>query len=66
MLALFKIAPTRLKREGEDKVWKGGYHLEIVETKQLIQQKVNHIPINPVEEKKLTQPEDYFFSSARK
>jgi hypothetical protein len=33
MLALFKIAPTRLKREGEDKVWKGRYHLEIVETK---------------------------------
>lgn len=29
----FKIAPTRLKREGEDEVWKGGYHAEIVETK---------------------------------
>jgi hypothetical protein len=35
MLGLFKKAPTLLKREGEgeDEVWKGGYHVEIVETK---------------------------------
>jgi hypothetical protein len=46
-------------------VWQDGYHAEIVETNWFIQQKVNYIHFNPVKDKTVTLPEDYYFSSAR-
>jgi hypothetical protein len=36
-----------------------------VETNWFIQQKVNYIHFNPVKDKTVTLPEDYYFSSAR-
>jgi REP element-mobilizing transposase RayT len=65
MLGLFKKACAHLKREQEYKVWQDGYHAEIVETKGFIKQKINYIHNNPVKEKIVTLPEDYYFSSAR-
>ena len=54
-----------MKREQQYKVWQDGYHAEIVETNWFIKQKVNYIHNNPVAEKNVTLPEDYYFSSAR-
>jgi REP element-mobilizing transposase RayT len=65
MLGLFKKAYAHLKREQEYKVWQDGYHAEIVETNWFIKQKINYIHNNPVKEKIVTLPEDYYFSSAR-
>lgn len=45
--------------------WKGGYHAEIVESNRFFIQKINYIHNNPVIEKIVTLPEDYYFSSAR-
>jgi hypothetical protein len=42
-----------------------GFHPEIVETNWFIKQKVNYIHNNPVVDKIVTLPEDYYFSSAR-
>jgi REP element-mobilizing transposase RayT len=65
MLGPFKKACAHLKREQEYKVWQDGYHAEIVETNWFIKQKINYIHNNPVKEKIVTLPEDYYFSSAR-
>lgn len=65
MLEYFKKGCKHLKREQQYKVWQNDYHVEIVETNQFIKQKVNYIHNNPVQDKILTLPEDYYFSSAR-
>ncbi|NGY36954.1 transposase [Flavobacterium sp. XN-5] len=65
MLEYFQKACVNLKREQEYKVWRDGYHAEIVETNWFIKQKINYIHNNPVKEKIVTLPEDYYFSSAR-
>jgi REP element-mobilizing transposase RayT len=64
MLDYFKKACEHLKREQQYKVWQDGYHAEIVETNWFIKQKLNYIHNNPVQEKLVTLPEDYYFSSA--
>ena len=65
MIDYFKKACQHLKREQQYKVWQDGYHAEIVETNWFIKQKVDYIHNNPVKEKIVTLPEDYYFSSAR-
>lgn len=65
MLDYFQKACAHLKREQQYKVWQDGYHAEIVKTNWFIKQKVNYIHNNPVQEKIVTLPEDYYFSSAR-
>jgi REP element-mobilizing transposase RayT len=65
MLDYFKKSCEHLKKEQKYKVWKGGYHAEIVQTNWFIKQKINYIHNNPVEDKIVTLPEDYYFSSAR-
>lgn len=65
MLEYFQKACVHLKREQEYKVWQDGYHAEIVETNWFIKQKINYIHNNPVKEKIVSLPEDYYFSSAR-
>jgi REP element-mobilizing transposase RayT len=65
MLRHFKKVCAYLKRKQEYKVWQDSYHAEIVETNWFIKQKINYIHNNPVKEKIVTLPEDYFFSSAR-
>jgi REP element-mobilizing transposase RayT len=65
MLDYFQKACQHLKREQQFKVWQDGYHAEIVETNWFIKQKVNYIHNNPVKDKIVQFPEDYYFSSAR-
>lgn len=65
MLDYFKNACQHLKREQQYKVWQDGYHAEIVESNKFIKQKINYIHNNPVKDKIVTFPEDYYFSSAR-
>ena len=65
MLAYFQRSCEHLKREQQYKVWQDGYHAEIVETNWFIRQKVNYIHGNPVKDKIVALPEDYYFSSAR-
>ncbi len=56
---------STLKREQNYKVWQDGYHAELVETNWFIKQKINYIHTNPVKDKIVALPEDYYFSSAR-
>jgi REP element-mobilizing transposase RayT len=65
MLPYFQQACEHLKRDQQYKVWQDGFHPEIVETNWFIKQKVNYIHNNPVVDKTVTFPEDYYFSSAR-
>lgn len=65
LLDYFQKACKHLKREQQFKVWQDGYHAEIVETNWFIKQKVNYIHNNPVKDKIVQFPEDYYFSSAR-
>ena len=60
-----KSALSGLNREQKFKVWQNGYHAELAETNWFIKQKVNYIHKNPVADKTVTLPEDYYFSSAR-
>ena len=43
---------------------RGGYLAEIVQSNWFIKQKINYIHNNPVKDKIVTLPEDYYFSSA--
>jgi REP element-mobilizing transposase RayT len=65
MLDYFQKSCEHLKREQKYKVWQDGYHAEIVEKNWFIKQKVNYIHNNPVKDKIVTLPEDYYFSSAQ-
>ena len=65
MLEYFQKSCEHPKKEQNYKVWQGGYHAEIVQTNWFIQQRVNYIHNNPVKDKIVTLPEDYYFSSAR-
>lgn len=65
MLDYFEKACQHLKREQQHKVWQDGYHAEIVKTDWFIKQKINYIHNNPVKDKIVTLPEDYYYSSAR-
>ena len=65
MLDFFQKSCEHLKREQKYKVWQDGYHAEIVETNWFIKQKVNYIHMNPVKDRIVALPEDYYFSSAR-
>ena len=65
MLNYFENACEHLKREQNYKVLQDGYHAEIVATNWFIKQKVAYIHNNPVKDKIVVLPEDYYFSSAR-
>ncbi|MBC7525482.1 MAG: transposase, partial [Flavobacterium sp.] len=65
MLNYFQKACEHLKREQNFKVWQDGYNAELVETNWFIKQKVAYIHNNPVKDKTVSLPEDYYLSSAR-
>jgi hypothetical protein len=65
MLDFFKKACQHLKQEQQYKVWQNGYHAEHIYSNKFIKQKMDYIHSNPVNEKIVTIPEDYYFSSAR-
>jgi REP element-mobilizing transposase RayT len=65
MLEYFQKACHHLKREQHYKVWQDGYHAEHIYSNLFIKQKIDYIHNNPVKDKIVTLPEDYYFSSAR-
>jgi REP element-mobilizing transposase RayT len=65
LLDYFQKAGAPLKREQKYKVWQDGYHAEHIYSNLFIKQKVEYIHNNPVKDKIVTLPEDYYFSSAR-
>jgi REP element-mobilizing transposase RayT len=65
LLQFFNDACGHLKRPQQFKVWQDGYHAEIVQSNWFLKQKVDYIHNNPVVEKIVGNPEDYYFSSAR-
>lgn len=65
LLKFFHDACGQLKRPQQYKVWQDGYHAEIVQSNWFIKQKAEYIHNNPVLEKIVAVPEDYYFSSAR-
>ena len=65
MLDYFKKACPHLAREQKYKVWQDGYHAEEVFSNRWIKEKIHYIHQNPVKEKIVTEPEHYYFSSAR-
>ena len=65
MLDFFKKSCENLKRNQEYKVWQNGYHAEHIYSDSFIKQKVEYIHNNPVKDKIVANPEDYYFSSAR-
>ena len=65
MLDYFKKACQHLKQEQQYNVWQNGYHAEHIYSNKFIKQKMDYIHNNPVNEKIVTMPEDYYFSSAR-
>jgi REP element-mobilizing transposase RayT len=65
MLAYFQKSCEHLKREQNYKVWQDGYHTEQIYSNLFIKQKIEYIHNNPVKDKIVSLPEDYYFSSAR-
>jgi len=46
-------------------VWQNGYHAEHIFSNKFIMQKLDYIHFNPVKDKTVALPKDYYFSSAR-
>ena len=65
MLDFFKKSCEHLKRPQNYKVWQDSYHAEEIYSNKWIKEKINYIHQNPVLEKIVTEPESYYFSSAR-
>ena len=65
MLDCFQKACEHLKKVQQYKVWQNGYHAEHIYSNKFIRQKLDYIDNNPVKDKIVTLPEDYYFSSAR-
>jgi REP element-mobilizing transposase RayT len=65
MLDYFKKSCDHLKKEQHYKVWQNGYHAEHIFSNKFIRQKLDYIHFNPVKDKIVALPEDYYFSSAR-
>jgi REP element-mobilizing transposase RayT len=65
MLEYFKTSCEHLSREQNFKVWQYGYHAAEVFSNKWIREKINYIHQNPIKQKIVTEPEHYYFSSAR-
>ena len=65
MLEFFAKSCEHLARNQSYKVWQDGYHAEEIFSNRWIKEKIKYIHQNPVKEKIVTEPENYYFSSAR-
>jgi putative transposase len=64
-LKVFQDEANKTDRNKYVKVWIDGYHPEIIFSNKFFFQKLNYIHSNPVVAGIVTQPEDYYYSSAR-
>lgn len=65
LLDYFKKSCEHLARQQSYKIWQDGYHAEEIFSNRWIREKINYIHQNPVKEKIVTEPENYYFSSSR-
>lgn len=65
MLPYFQKACEHLKKDQTYKFWQNGYHAELIYSNRFIRQKINYIHNNPVKNKTVSLPHEYYFSSAR-
>ena len=65
LLAWFKYNGKYLKRIENYKFWQDGNHAELINSNNFFYQKLDYIHNNPVEEMIVSNPDDYYFSSAR-
>lgn len=65
LLDYFKKSCEHLSRPQSYKVWQDGYHAEEVFSNQWVKEKIHYTHQNPVKDKIVTEPEHYYFSSAR-
>ena len=65
MLSRFEYNGKFLKRIKKYKFWQDGNHAEIIFTPEFFYEKLDYIHKNPLRELIVTNPEDYYFSSAR-
>jgi putative transposase len=65
MLRLFKSAGLDSKKHINYKFWQNEYHPVELNTKEMMDQKLEYIHDNPVKEGIVERPEDYIYSSAR-
>ena len=56
---------VHIKKKQQYKVWQNGYHAEHIFSNKFIKQKVEYIHNNPVKDKIVAFPEDYYYGSAR-
>jgi hypothetical protein len=63
MLEYFSKACEHVKKEQKYKVWQNG-HAEHIYSNKFIRQKLDYIHNNPVKDRIVTLPEDYYYSSA--
>lgn len=65
MLEHFRQADKYDKRISEYKFWQEGYHAILLDSNELIDQRINYVHMNPVRSLIVEKPEDYLYSSAR-
>lgn len=65
LMDLLRKFCEELSRPQNYKAWQDGYHAELVFSNEWIKEKIQYIHQNPVKEKIVTEPENYYFSSAR-
>ena len=64
-LEVFRQEAASIERNTNLKIWQDGYHPEIIFSNDFFFQKLNYIHQNPVVAGFVSNPEDYYFSSAR-
>ncbi|NJN28641.1 MAG: transposase [Cyclobacteriaceae bacterium] len=65
LLKAFELAADKIKRNSKYKVWQDGNHPVLLDTNEMMQQRLDYIHNNPVEAGIVDEPEYYVFSSAR-
>jgi REP element-mobilizing transposase RayT len=65
LLKAFEDAAKKLKRNSKYKVWKDGNHPILLDTNNMMEQRLNYVHQNPVETGIVEEAEHYVFSSAR-
>ena len=65
LLNQFQFYKLSHKSGSEHQVWQEGYHPQIINSDNILKQKVDYIHMNPVRKGFVCEPEDWRFSSAR-
>ncbi|MDP8242075.1 MAG: hypothetical protein P9M09_03520 [Candidatus Celaenobacter antarcticus] len=65
ILDLLKIFKKPYKKNSTYQFWQEGSHPKLINSMNMLNQKINYIHLNPVKRGFVTEPEDWYYSSAR-